>query len=171
MLWLWAASLINMINELDKDFLRLACIVSKLSPDDSVKNGAILTSNDIIIGRAWNDFPGDTRIVLHPKDLKRERICHAEIRAVSKAAQFGFSTRGSTLYASWAACSNCSKYLIDFGIKRVVALKSTLDKSSDSWRESIELGLQMFQEHGVIYELCDEEIGAELFFRGEWIHV
>ena len=160
-----------MITEIDKNFLHLACTVSKLSPDDSVKNGAILTIDDIMIGRAWNDFPGKTKIVLHPKGLKRERICHAEIRVVSKAAKFGFSTQGSTLYASWAACSNCSKYLIDFGIKRVVTLKTTFDKSSDSWRESIELGIQMFQEAGVIYELCDEEIGAQLFFRGEWISV
>lgn len=159
-----------MINEVDKSLLRRACQIARNSPDDT-QVGAVLYNGKTVIGRGWNGFPVLSKCILEPKSLKRERICHGEIRALSSAAKEGYSTLHGTLYANWASCANCAKYLIDFGIYRVVTLRKTYDLSAPSWKESIDLAIEMFNEAGVIYELCSDEIGEEFLFRGELIKV
>ena len=48
------------------------------------------------------------------------RTIHAETNAIIQAALHGISTRGATCYVTHLPCINCTKVLINAGIKRIV---------------------------------------------------
>lgn len=52
-------------------------------------------------------------------ETKRE-VLHAESNAILKAAKFGQSLKGSTLYLTMSPCVDCAKLIIQSGIKRVL---------------------------------------------------
>jgi dCMP deaminase len=56
--------------------------------------------------------------------LDRCLCTHAEANAIMQCALFGNagSTRGATLYSTFAPCIECSKMAISVGIKRIVVL-------------------------------------------------
>lgn len=58
------------------------------------------------------------------KDLERCLCMHAEANAILQCAVFGNtgSTRGSTLYSTYAPCLDCSKMAVSVGIAKVVSL-------------------------------------------------
>ena len=57
-------------------------------------------------------------------DLERCLCMHAEANAMLQCAVFGNtgSTRGSTLYSTYAPCLECSKMAVSVGIAKVVSL-------------------------------------------------
>jgi dCMP deaminase len=59
-------------------------------------------------------------------DLERCLCMHAEANAMLQCAVFGHtgSTRGSTLYSTYAPCLECSKMAVSVGISKVVSLAS-----------------------------------------------
>ena len=60
---------------------------------------------------------------------KRE-VLHAESNAISKIARSTQSSEGATLYVTLAPCYECSKLIIQSGIKRVVYQDEYRDASS-----------------------------------------
>jgi len=58
--------------------------------------------------------------------LERCLCTHAEANAIMQCALFGIgsTTKGSTLYSTYAPCLECSKMVISVGINRVVSLAS-----------------------------------------------
>ena len=56
--------------------------------------------------------------------LERCLCTHAEANAIMQCALFGNagSTRGATLYSTFAPCIECSKMAISVGIKRIVVI-------------------------------------------------
>jgi dCMP deaminase len=56
-------------------------------------------------------------------DLERCLCMHAEANAILQCAVFGNtgSTRGSTLYSTYAPCLECSKMAVSVGVARVVS--------------------------------------------------
>ena len=57
-------------------------------------------------------------------DLERCLCMHAEANAILQCAVFGNtgSTRGSTLYSTYAPCLECSKMAVSVGVAKVVSL-------------------------------------------------
>lgn len=47
-------------------------------------------------------------------------MLHAEANAITKVARSGNSSEGSTLYITASPCMECSKLIIQAGIRRVV---------------------------------------------------
>jgi dCMP deaminase len=58
------------------------------------------------------------------ESLDRCLCTHAEANAIMQCAMFGNagSTRGATMYSTFAPCIECSKMAISVGIKRIVVL-------------------------------------------------
>lgn len=56
-------------------------------------------------------------------------VLHAESNAITKCAKWGSSTSGATLYVTMSPCIECSKLIIQSGIKRVVYLEQYRDTS------------------------------------------
>lgn len=60
----------------------------------------------------------------HYKLLTKQEVLHAEMNAIVKAAKIGYSVDGSTLYLTLSPCIDCSKIILQSGIKRVIYLEA-----------------------------------------------
>jgi deoxycytidylate deaminase len=66
----------------------------------------------------YHNFIGNG-IILH----NCVRTTHAEANAIAQAARYGTAINGGTVYCKMTPCLDCTKLLINAGIKRVVTLK------------------------------------------------
>jgi dCMP deaminase len=66
-------------------------------------------------------------------------VLHAEANAILKVAKSSQSTDGATLYVTYSPCKDCSKLIIQSGIKRVIYKEEYSDTS----------GLLMLREVGI----------------------
>jgi dCMP deaminase len=114
---------------------------------------AVIVNDDRrILATGYNGFPrgiDDSEQRLNNKEEKYPRIIHAELNALMNALYNGVSVKGATLYVfGLPVCSDCTKSVIQAGIKRVVipVMKDVPQKWSDSWNEMSE---PMFKEAGV----------------------
>ena len=95
--------------------------------------GAIIVKNDEIISTGYNGAPRGrvncselgycNREQLRIPSGQRYELCrsvHAEANAITKVAKSANNCDGSTLYITAAPCIECSKLIIQAGIKRVV---------------------------------------------------
>jgi dCMP deaminase len=55
-------------------------------------------------------------------DVTLPHVIHAEVNCILKAAKNGSSVNGSTLYLTLSPCLDCSKLILQSGVKRVVYL-------------------------------------------------
>jgi dCMP deaminase len=98
--------------------------------------------------------------------LDRCMCTHAEANAIMQCALFGNagSTRGATLYTTFAPCMECSKMAISVGIKRIVVLadypKDGTQLLSEANIKLVKLNPDLLQDWiGVITD--DPEISAK----------
>ncbi len=70
--------------------------------------------------------------------LDRCMCTHAEANAIMQCALFGNagSTRGATLYSTFAPCIECSKMAISVGIKRIVVIADYPEDGSQLLKEA-----------------------------------
>ena len=110
--------------------MRCAKAIADLSYAERKKVGAILVSGGDghgIIAEGYNGTPAgfdnvcEYRGVGDPSPLiTKTEVLHAESNAIAKVAKSTNSSRGSTLYVTCSPCFECSKMIIQAGIKRVV---------------------------------------------------
>lgn len=85
------------------------------------KVGALLVKDGMIISDGYNGTPSGMENVCEDEDgLTKPYVLHAEANAITKVAQSNNSSRGATLYITASPCMECSKLIIQAGIKRVV---------------------------------------------------
>ena len=129
--------------ELDKRYLRMARIWSENSYAIRRKVGCLIVKDRTIISDGYNGTPSgfenicEDAICQKPNDpycpggpecfncefvkLKtKPYVLHAEANAISKLAKSLNNSEGATLYVTDEPCLECSKMIIQAGIKRVV---------------------------------------------------
>lgn len=85
------------------------------------KVGAILVKDRMIISDGFNGTPSGFENICEDEEGKtKPYVLHAEANAISKIAKSGNNSAGATLYVTDAPCLECSKLIIQAGIKRVV---------------------------------------------------
>ena len=130
---------------LDKRYLRMATIWAENSYCQRRKVGAILVKNKMIISDGFHGTQAGFENVCEDQDgVTKPYVLHAEANAISKVARSNNSSDGSTLYVTASPCLECSKLIIQAGIKRVVF--------NDLYR--ITDGLELLKRAGV-----------------EWVHI
>lgn len=83
--------------------------------------GAILVKNNMIISDGFNGTPsGFPNVCEDESGTTRPYVLHAEANAITKVARSNNSSEGSTLYVTTSPCMECSKLIIQAGIRRVV---------------------------------------------------
>jgi len=83
--------------------------------------GALLVKDKMIISDGYNGTPsGFDNICEDRNDVTFPYVLHAEANAITKVARSNNSSEGSTLYVTTSPCMECSKLIIQAGIKRVV---------------------------------------------------
>lgn len=106
---------------LDLRYLRMAAIWAENSYCQRRKVCALVVKEKMIISDGYNGTPSgfenvceDAHGVTHPY------VLHAEANAITKVAKSANNCDGSTLYITAAPCIECSKLIIQAGIRRVV---------------------------------------------------
>lgn len=75
----------------------------------------------MIISDGFNGTPAGFENVCEDEDNStKPYVLHAEANAITKVARSNNSSDGSTLYVTASPCMECSKLIIQSGIKRVV---------------------------------------------------
>lgn len=111
-------------HQLDLRYLRMAHIWSENSYCVRRKVGAILVKDQMIISDGYNGTPsGFPNICEGPDGRTLPYVLHAEANAITKVAKSNNSSEGSTLYITDSPCIECSKLIVQAGIKRVVYSK------------------------------------------------
>lgn len=83
--------------------------------------GALLVKDNMIISDGYNGTPSGFENVCEDENgVTKPYVLHAEANAISKIAKSGNNSDGATLYVTASPCIECSKLIIQAGIRRVV---------------------------------------------------
>ena len=109
----------------DKSYLEMAKIWAKNSYCERRQVGALIVKNKMIISDGYNGTPSGFENVCEDEEgMTKPYVLHAEANAITKVAKSINSSDGATLYVTAAPCLECSKLIIQSGIKRVVYIDS-----------------------------------------------
>lgn len=136
--------------KLDERYLAMARIWSLNSYCVRRQVGALMVKDKMIISDGYNGTPsGFENCCEDENGLTKPYVLHAEANAITKLARSSNNSDGSTLYVTASPCIECSKLIIQAGIKRVVY--------AEQYR--LDDGLQLLRRAGieVIYMNPDEE--------------
>ena len=107
-------------HELDLRYLRMARIWAENSYCERRKVGALVVKDKMIISDGYNGTPAGFENVCEDENhLTKPYVLHAEANAITKIARSGNNSEGATLYVTDAPCIECSKLIIQSGIKKV----------------------------------------------------
>lgn len=110
--------------KLDEVYINVAKQISTLSHCVRSKVGAVLVKEGNIIAFGYNGTPSGMDNSCEQDNVTLPHVIHAEVNAVLKAARTGAAVDGSTLYLTLSPCLDCSKLILQAGIKRVVYLET-----------------------------------------------
>ncbi len=133
--------------------MALAKVSALRSKDPNTKVGAVIVNKrNRVIGLGYNgmplgndkDFPWG-REAENESDTKYPYVVHSEMNAILNSTQ---SVNGSSLYVSLFPCSNCAKFIVQSGIKKIVFEEDKYN-GTDDWKISKEIfrvsGVELIQ--------------------------
>ncbi len=124
----------------DRAYLRMAKEWAKLSHCKRKQVGSLIVKNNTIVSDGYNGTPsGFTNACEDEEGNTHWYVLHAEANAILKVAKSTQNAEGATLYVTLSPCKECSKLIIQAGIKRVVFLDQYKDDS----------GIQFLKEFGI----------------------
>jgi dCMP deaminase len=116
--------------ELDFVFTNIAKEIATLSKCNRFKVGAILVKSGNMISFGYNGTPtGMDNCCEDDQRNTKDHVIHAEMNAILKAASSGYAVNGSTLYLTLSPCKECSKLILQSGVKKVIYLEEYRDRS------------------------------------------
>ena len=105
----------------DSAYLKMALEWAKLSHCTRKQVGALIVKDRMIISDGYNGTPtGYNNCCENENGETLWYVLHAEANAITKVAKSSNSSQGATLYVTTSPCIECSKLIIQSGIKRVV---------------------------------------------------
>ncbi len=117
----------------DEYFMGVSLLAAQRSKDPNTQVGAcIVDQNNIIISTGYNGFPKGCSDDTFPwertgENTKYPYVVHAELNAILNSG--GKSLQGASLYVSLFPCNECTKAIIQSGIREIVYLS---DKYADT---------------------------------------
>lgn len=131
---------------LDKRFMRMAIIWAENSYCQRRKVGALLVNDKMIISDGYNGTPsGFENVCEDENNVTKSYVLHAEANAITKVAKSHNSSENATLYVTASPCMECSKLIIQAGIKRVVYGEHYHNRE----------GLELLERAGIELVFCD----------------
>ena len=121
----------------DEYFMGMAVLSSLRSKDPSTKVGAVIVSEDNkVVSIGYNGMPAnldETQLYWDKRggeglESKYLYVCHAEFNAILNT-QVGGSLKNARVYVTLFPCNECTKAIIQTGIKEVIYLD---DKYKDT---------------------------------------
>ena len=106
---------------LDRRYLRMALIWAENSYCRRRKVGALVVKDKMIVSDGYNGTPsGFENVCEDDNNVTKPYVLHAEANAITKLARSSNNSDGATLYVTASPCIECSKLIIQAGIRRVV---------------------------------------------------
>ena len=134
------------MEKFDQRYLEMAGIWARNSYCKRRQVGALIVKDKMIISDGSNGTPsGFENICEDENGVTKPYVLHAEANAITKVAKSGNSSEGATLYVTASPCLECSKLIIQAGIKRVVY--------NDEYR--LTDGVDLLRRAGVVVEKID----------------
>lgn len=150
-----------MDNRFAEFYLDVADRVSELSRARRLKVGAVIVKDHRILSYGYNGTPSgfdndceiripesidpDSRTVTPATTVTKPEVIHAEINAILKVARSHDSTDGAIMFLTHSPCMECSKSILQSGIKEVYYIEDY--RSSD--------GVELLQKGGVLIRRID----------------
>lgn len=126
----------------DTVYLKMAYQWSELSHCERKKVGALIVKNGMIISDGYNGTPSGYDNTCETQNWETHwHVIHAECNAILKCAKWGHSCHDSTIYQTHSPCKDCSKLILQSGIKRVVYSEDY--KDNDGINFLIESGIEV----------------------------
>lgn len=138
----------------DIAYLRMAKEWGKLSHCQRKQVGALIVKDRMIISDGYNGTPAGFENECEDQEGETKwYVLHAEANAITKVAGSTQSAEGSTLYITLSPCRDCSKLILQAGIKRLVYINRYKDTS----------GLDLLEKASVeIEQISEEEVSENL---------
>ena len=109
------------MDKFDRSYIDMASIWARNSYCKRLQVGALIVKDRMIISDGYNGTPSGFENVCEDENgVTKPYVLHAEANAITKVAKSGNSSAGATLYVTASPCLECSKLIIQSGIKRVV---------------------------------------------------
>lgn len=113
---------------------------AKLSYCKRRKVGALIVKDRMIISDGYNGTPSGFENCCEDESGKTQWfVLHAEANAILKLASSTQSAKDATLYLTLSPCKECSKLVLQAGIKKIVYM----DEYSDCE------GIKFLKNHGI----------------------
>ena len=128
----------------DKAYLRIAIEWAKLSHCKRKQVGAIIVKDNIIIADGFNGTPSGFENCCETDEGDTHwYVLHAEANAILKLARSNNRGTNSTLYITLSPCRDCSKLILQAGIKKVVYVNGHKDTTGIDFLSKA--GIDVFQ--------------------------
>ncbi|HAW19971.1 MAG TPA: CMP deaminase [Flavobacteriales bacterium] len=130
----------------DRAYLRLAKEWAKLSHCKRKQVGAIIVKDATIIADGYNGTPtGFENNCEDEEGNTKWYVLHAEANAILKVARSSNKVNGATLYLTNSPCKDCSKLVLQAGIKRLVYIDQYKDVSGLEFLKKAGLEIRQMQ--------------------------
>lgn len=122
----------------DEYFMSMAVLSSQRSKDPNTKVGACIVDQDHkIVSNGYNGMPSgcdESKLSWNKGeglDSKYLYVCHAEFNAILNTRD-GQALKGCTLYVTLFPCNECTKAIIQSGIKEVVYIDNKYKDTTET---------------------------------------
>lgn len=153
----------------DQYFMLQAVLLSLRSTCTRLSVGAILVRDQRMIAGGYNgSVSGDKHCIddgCYMVDGHCLRTIHAEMNAVLQCAKFGIPTDGAELYVTDFPCLQCTKMLLQAGVKKIHYLRNY---NNDSYAlELLKLREVALEQVKLDKEYIDTALFKQLVAKGE----
>ncbi len=142
----------------DEYFIGLTVLTAMRSKDPNTKVGACIVSDDNrVLSIGYNGAPNgfaDSLVPWHVREAKKHSdtkypySCHSELNAILNYRGNMRDLQGARLYVHYFPCVDCTKAIIQAGIKEVIYLH---DFDHASFGVEQEASIKMFDVCGIKY--------------------
>ena len=138
------------VTKFDIAYLKMANVWAKLSYCKRKQVGALIVKDRMIISDGYNGTPSGFENRCEDDDGNTQWfVLHAEANAILKLAGSTQSAKDATLYLTLSPCKECSKLILQAGIKKLVYVDDYKDND----------GIAFLKNHGIeILQVTDDDL-------------
>ncbi len=131
-------------SKIDVTYLKMARTWAELSYCNRKKVGALIVKNGMIISDGFNGTPSKSKpnVCEDSSGDTHWWVLHGEANAILKCAKHGQSCDEATIYQTHSPCRDCSKLILQAGIKRLVYIEDYRTRD----------GINLLLESGVVVD-------------------
>ena len=104
-------------------YMRIAHIAAERSYARRLKVGCVIVKNHSIISFGWNGMPTGydncCELEVNGEPVTRPEVQHAELNAIAKLAENGYSSKGASIFITHSPCIHCALLIQKCGITEV----------------------------------------------------